>query len=84
MEAVTNQAYRLKLPTKWRIYPMFYVLLLEKNVTRREIIDQKLANKLKFEKEEQPEQKVDLILDSIVFAKKTVDSKPPELYYLIH
>ena len=63
---------------------MFHILLLEKHVIRIKAVDQKIANKLKFEKKEQPEQEVNSIMDSIIFVKKTVDSRPPGLYYLIH
>ena len=63
---------------------MFHVLLLERDVTRREAVDQKIANQLKFEEGEQPEQEIDLILDSMIFAEKAVNSRPPRLYYLIY
>ena len=63
---------------------MFHVLLLEENITKREAVDQKIANQFEFEEGEQPEQEVDSIIDSMVFAKKAIDSRLPELYYLIH
>ncbi len=52
---------------------MFNVLLLERDVTRREAVDQKIADQLEFEEEEQPEQKVDLIMDSLIFAEEAID-----------
>ena len=84
VEAVGKQAYKLKLPAKWYIYLVFYVLLLERNVTRREAVDQKIANQLEFEEREQSEQEADSIIDSMVFAEEAVDSRPPELYYPIY
>ena len=84
VETVGNQAYRLKLLAKWRIYLVFHVLFLEKDVIRRKAVDQKIANQLKFEEEKQLEQEIDLILDNMVFAKKVVNGRPSELYYLFH
>ena len=63
---------------------MFNVLLLEKDVTRREAVDQKIVDQLEFEEEEQPEQEVDLIMDSQNFAEEAIDCRPLRLYYLIH
>lgn len=84
IEAVGKKAYRLKLPTKWRIYHLFHVSLLETDVTRREVVDQKIADQLEFEEGEQPEQEIDSIMDSMVFAEEAIDSRLPGLYYLIH
>ena len=84
MEAVGKQTYKLKLPAKWRIHPVFHVPLLERDVTRREAVDQKIANQLKFEEGEQSKQKVDSIIDSMVFAEEAINNKLLGLYYLIH
>lgn len=84
VQAVKNQAYRLKLPVKWHIYLVFHILLLGRDITKTKAVDQKLANQLKFEEEEQLEQEIDLILDSMVFAKEVVNGRLLELYYLIY
>ena len=84
VEAVGKQAYKLKLPAKWRIHLVFHVLLLKRDVIRREAVNQKIANTLEFEEGEQPEQEADSIMDSMVFAEEAVDSRPPGLYYLIY
>ena len=84
LEAVGKQAYKLKLSSKWRIHPVFHVSFLEKDVTRREAVDQKIADQLDFEEEKQLELEVDLIIDGTVFAKKAMDGRLPRLHYLIH
>ena len=84
LEAVRKQAYRLKLLAKWQIHPVFHISLLERDVTRKEAVVQKIADQLEFEEGEQPEQEIDSIIDSLIFAKEAIDSKPPGLYYLIH
>ena len=63
---------------------MFHVSLLEQDVTRKEAVDQKIADQLEFKEGELPEQEVDSIMNSMVFAEKAVDGRLPELYYLIH
>lgn len=72
LEAVRKQAYKLKFPAKWRIYLVSHVLLLEKDFTRREAVDQKIADQLEFEEGEDPEQEVDSIIDSMVFAEEAM------------
>ena len=42
LEAAGKQAYRLKLSAKWRIHLMFYISLLERDLIRREVVDQKM------------------------------------------
>lgn len=72
------------MPDKWCIHHGFHILLLERDFTKKEAIDQKIANRLKFEEGKQQEQEVDSIMDNMVFAKEAVDGKPLGLYYLIH
>ena len=84
VETVGKQEYKFKLPAKWRIYPVFYVSLLKKNVIKKEALVQKIADQLEFKEGEHPEHKIDSIIDSMVFAKEAIDGRPPELYYLIY
>ena len=64
--------------------PYVLCIALKKNVIKKEAIDQKIANQLKFKEEEQPEQEIDLTFDIMVFAEKIVGDRLPELYNLIH
>lgn len=57
---------------------------MEKNIIKKEAVDQKIANKLWFEEEEQPKHEVNLIIDSMVFAKKTINGRPSRLCYFIN
>ncbi len=84
MEAVGKQTYKLRMPSKWRIHLMFHIPFLKRDVTRKKVVDQKIADQIEFEKRKQPEQKVDLIMHSIVFAKEAIDDRLPWLYYVIH
>ncbi len=61
----------------------FKVSFLEKDVTRREAVNKKIADPLKFEEGQHSEQKLDLIKESIVFVK-AINRKPLKLYYPIH
>ncbi len=63
---------------------MFHILLLERDVTRKEAVDQKIADQLEFEEREKLEQEVDSIIDSMVFVEEAIDGRLPGLYYLIH
>lgn len=37
---VKNQADKLKLPKKWKIYNVFHILLLEHNITKKKRVDE--------------------------------------------
>ncbi len=62
---------------------MFYVSLLERDITEKEAVDQKIVEQLRFEGGDQPKEEVDFILDSMVFSEEATDNRPPRLYYLI-
>ena len=36
---VEKQVYKLELPTKWKIYIIFYVSLLEQDITKKRQVD---------------------------------------------
>ena len=40
---VGSQAYKLKLPKKWTIYNVFYVSLLEQDITKKGQVDEKIV-----------------------------------------
>ncbi len=52
---VGKQAYKLKLPKKWRIHDIFHVLLLEQNTTKKGQVDE-MTSKLEFESDSNGEE----------------------------
>ena len=43
LHPIGKQAYKLKLPKKWRIYDVFHVSLLEQDNTRKERMDKNVT-----------------------------------------
>ena len=75
---VGKQAYMLELLARWRIYDMFYMLLLEKE-------NKKKGRKFsvpEFEPGDNNKYEVEVIWDNAVYAKKA-DRHLPGLYYLV-
>ena len=80
---VGNQASKLKLPKKWKIYDVFYVLLLEHDTIKKEWVDE-IPFQLEFKANKKgKEYEVKGIWDSAVYVRKSVRSHLPELYYLV-
>ena len=69
LHAVKKQAYTLKLPKRWRMYNVFYVLLLEQDTTRKKQVDKRVT-KLELEAGDSEKYKVEAIWDSVVYASK--------------
>ena len=80
LHLIGKQAYKLKLPKKWRIHNVFHVSRLEQGTTRKEQIEKipKLdaGNNGK-------EYKVEAIWDSAVYTIESESSHLQELYYLV-
>lgn len=55
MKVVEKQACKLKFRFKWRIHLVFYVSLLEKDITRKQAENQKITDGFEFEEDDQPE-----------------------------
>ena len=80
LHPMEKQAYKLKLPKKWRIHDVFHVLLLEQDTTKNWQVDK---NVTKFEAGNDKKYKVEGIQDSAVYIKKSVAIHLLGLYYLI-
>ena len=66
---VRKQAYKLELPTKWRIHNVFYVSLLEQDITKKRRVDKALPEpkkELEFEAGDNKKYEVGAIIDSAV------------------
>lgn len=59
-------------------------MLLEKDVIRRVVIDQKIVDQFEFKEREELEHEENSIINSMVFAKEAIDDRLPRFYYLIH
>ncbi len=70
LHVVRKQAYKLELLTKWKIYNVFYISLMEQDITRKEQVDNillKSKKNLEFEARNNKEYKVKAIIDSVVY-----------------
>ena len=76
-----KQAYKLKLPNKLRIYNLFYILLLEQDITKnKELVN---LSKLDAGNDDSKEYKLKAIWDSVVHTNKFKSDYLPALYYLV-
>ena len=82
LHLVGKQAYKLKLPKKWRIHNVFHISLLEQDTIKKgQVNDMQLD--FEFEAGNDKEYEVDGIRDSAVYAKKSAIGQFPGLYYLV-
>ena len=66
---VKKQAYKLELPTKWKIYNIFQVSPLEQDTTKKKRVDNKALPEpeKKFEVEDDKEYEIETIINSAVY-----------------
>ena len=80
LHPVGKQVYKLELPKKWRIHDVFYVSLMEQDITKKERVD----NETELDAgDNSGEYEVEAIWDSAVYAKESESGQLPGLYYLV-
>ena len=82
LHLVGKQAYKLKLPKKWKIYDIFHVSLLEQDTTKEKRVHKENAEELDAG-DDSGEYEVETIWDSTVYARKSESSHLAGLYYMI-
>ena len=78
---ISKQAYKLKLPKWWRIYDIFYLSLLEQNITKKEWVDKKVTE-LEFEFGNNKRYNVGAIWNSAFYTSK-LEGYLLSQYYLV-
>ena len=84
LHPVSSQAYKLKLPKRWKIYNVFHVSVLDQDITIKKRVDKKTAKRLEFETEgDNKEYEMEGICDSAVYARESKAGYLLGLYYLV-
>ena len=68
LHTVRKQTYKLELFKKWKIYNVFYVSLLEQDITKKELVDKKVP-KLDVNEQNSKEYKVEAIWNCAIYAR---------------
>ena len=82
MYLIRKQAYKFKLPKKWRIHNVFYMSLLKQDTTRKGQIDKTIQ--LEFQVDNDKGYKVEGIRDSVVYAMELEADHLLGLYILVN
>lgn len=69
---IEKQAYKFELPIKQKIHDVFYVLLLEQDITRKRRVNKKilLESESEFKAGNNKEQEIKAIINSVMYKKE--------------
>ena len=81
LHPVGKQAYKLKLPKKWRVHNMFHVSLLEQDTSRKGRVSEEVPELEDGDKDSET-YKVEAIQDRTVYARES-EGLLSGLYYLV-
>ena len=82
LHLVRKQAYKWKLPKKWKIYDVFHVSLLEQDTTKSKQVDK--IFQIELDKGNSEEYKIKAISNSKIYTKKSDNSHHlSALYHLV-
>ena len=79
---VGKQAYKLKLPKKWKVHNIFHVSMLEQNTIRKGLVSKKVPE-LDAGNKDNKKYRVEAICDSAVYANESKPGHLLGLYYLV-
>ena len=83
LHPVKKQAYKLELSRKWWIHNVFHVSLLEQDTTMTGWVDEEVRQIVFNAGDDGRKYKVEVIWDSVVYAKESESGHLPGFYYLI-
>ena len=82
LHPVGKQAYKLKLPKKWRVYNVFHVSPLEEDTTRKGRVSEDVPG-LDAGNKDSKEYEVEAIRYNAIYANKSESGHLPGFYYLV-
>ena len=83
LHLVGKQAYKLDLPTKWKLYNVFHMSLLKQDIIKKRWMNELFSeSEPEFDAGNNKEYKIEAIIDSAIYAKET-KKHLLGLYYLV-
>ena len=81
LHPIGKQVYKLEFFKKLKMHIVFYISLLEQDITKKRRVDENVT-KLDASKDDSEEYKVEVIWKNEVYIRES-EGYPPRLYYLV-